>query len=196
MKTKSIDLTIEQAIELYKSNDSSLREVALQAFTKEELTESWREITSLDIAIQALNMNPCEVRSTVDNLPEEVKYLYLLSLVRKALNGDWKPKMSEGAIFYPWLRYYPEGSVYDKDIWIPIANFRDINDNKMYILVGGGYCCNTGGLSNFGYGFGNIDAYHGLLGCKSEEIAKHLGEHFGRLIFNAIYSQYNNYVRV
>lgn len=197
METRNVTISLEKAREWYNSGNNSLKEVALQAFTKKELTkDSWESITNVPQAIEALGMCPSLVNRTLETMPAHIGKLYLLSLVKKALNSDWEPNMNEGTVYYPWLRYYPKGNSYNKDIWTAVADFKDISNEKVYTLVGGGYGCCGGGLGGFGCGYGVVVAYHGLLGCKSPEIAKHFGKHFGRLIFDAIYSQYNNYIWV
>jgi hypothetical protein len=40
---------------------------------------------------------------------------------------------------------------------------------------------------------GGVNVDLGLLGCKSEEIAKYFGITFGKLIFDVTYGYYNNY---
>lgn len=189
---RNIKISLEKAKEWYNSDNESLREVALQAFKKEELIEKpWEKIKSFEDACRILNINP----TNVSLIPcDYLRNIYKLQIIKKALNGaNWEPKLNTGNIYFPWLRYYPKDGKYDLD-WTPIANFKNKEDNKVYTLVGGDYITCVGSLGNFGYGYGDVDTNYGLLGCKSEKIASYLSKTFGKLIFDATYGQYNNYI--
>ena len=191
---KSIKISLEKAREWYNSGNESLREVALQAFKESELVENpWELIKTFKDACAVLNINPDVVYLIFDN---HLQNMYKLKVIKKALNGvEWEPKLNKGTIYYPCIRYYPKGSCYDSS-WVPVANFKDKEDNKVYTLVGGFYGSYVGGLGYFGCGYGVVKAYLGLLGCKSGEIAEYFSKTFGKLIFDAIYGQYNNYTWV
>lgn len=191
---RSIKISLEKAKEWYNSGNESLKEVALQAFKESELVVNpWETIKTFEDACRVLNINP----KTVDLIYDaHLQNMYKLQIVKKALNGaDWEPKLNTRTIYYPWMRYYPKGNSYDSS-WKPVANFKAKEDNKVYTLVGGGYGNYVGGLGSFGSGYGDVYACLGLLGCKSEEIAKYFGITFGKLIFDTIYGQYNNYTWV
>lgn len=192
--TRIVKISLKKAKEWYNSGNESLKEVALQAFKESELITPWENIKTFEDACRVLNINPKILNLIYD---PHLRNMYKLQVVKKALNGVyWEPKLNTGAIYCPWLRYYPKGNSYDSS-WKPVANFKDKEDNKVYTLVGKNCSCsNNGGLSYFGLGYGDINAYHGLLGCKSEKIAKYFGITFGKLIFDAIYGHYNNYTWV
>jgi hypothetical protein len=185
---------LEKAREWYNSGNESLREVALQAFKEGELVQNpWELIKTFEDACRVLNIN-LEAVKLIPN--RHLQNMYKLQIVRLALNGaNWEPKLNTGTIYYPWMRYYPKGNSYDSS-WKPVANFKAKEDNKVYTLVGGYYNYYVGGLGGFWCGYGDGYAHLGLLGCKSEEIAKYFGITFGKLIFDAIYGQYNNYTWV
>jgi hypothetical protein len=193
---RNVKISLEKAREWYNSGNESLREVALQAFTEKELIEKpWENIKTFEDACRVLiyhGINPMDAGLIRDSY---LRNLHKLQIIKIALNGvDWNPNLNTGTIYYPWIKYYPKGSSYDS-IWKPVANFKAKEDNKVYTLVGGDYFpCD--GLGIFGDGYGIVTADLGLLGCKSEEIAKYFGKTFGKLIFNAIYGQYNNYTWV
>ena len=188
---RNVKISLEKAREWYNSGNESLREVALQAFKESELVEKpWELIKTFEDACSVLNINPDAVYLIFD---AHLQNMYKLKVIKKALNGaEWEPNFNTGTIYYPWLRYYTKDSNYASS-WAPVANFKDKEDNKVYTLVGGGYGSYVGGLGYFGCEFGNVYAELGLLGCKSEEIAEYFGKTFGKLIFDAIYGQYNNY---
>ena len=121
--------------------------------------------------------------------------MYKLQTIRKVLNAGWKPKLNEGTIYYPLIKYTPKDNIY-KLPWKPIANLKAKENNKVYTLFGGDYNYYDGGLCGFGFGNGDVITVIGLLGCKSEEIAKYFSITFGKLIFDTIYGQYNNYTWV
>lgn len=191
---RNVKISLEKAREWYNSGNESLKEIALQAFKESELVVNpWETIKTFEDACRVLNINP----KTVDLIYDaHLQNMYKLQIVKKALNGaDWEPKLNTGIIYYPWIRYYPKGNSYDSS-WKPIANFKAKEDNKVYTLVGWDSAYSAGGLSYFGYGGGDVSAHLGLLGCKSKEIAEYFSITFGKLIFDAIYGQYNNYTWV
>ena len=192
---RNVKISLEKAREWYNSGNESLREVALQAFKESELAENpWQLIKTFEDACRVLNINPDAVYLIFD---AHLQNMYKLKVIKKALNGvEWEPNFNTGRIYYPCIRYYPKGSIYDSS-WTPVANFKTkYNDNEVYTLVGGNYSNYYGGLGYFGCGYGVVKVDLGLLGCKSGEIAKYFGNTFGKLIFDTIYGQYNNYTWV
>ena len=191
---RNIKISLEKARRWYNSGNESLREVALQAFKESELVEKpWELIKTFEDACRLLNLNPDVVYLIFDS---HLQNMYKLKVIKKALNGaEWEPNRNTGIIYFPWLRYYQTGSSYDSDL-TPIAKFKSKDNDNVYTLVGGDYSYYGGGLGSFGFRHGDVYASLGLLGCKSKEIAKYFGKTFGKLIFDAIYGQYNNYTWV
>lgn len=199
METRNVTLTLQKAKEFYKSGNAVLKEVALQAFTKEELiTPNYTDIKTFWDACKALGMDLSRVEWDIDNLErleggldEHLTAIYKLDIIRKALNGaDWKPKMAEGNIYYGWVRFYKKSSNVPSDKKI-IGNF--IADGQKYLLVGSfggsGYYDGLGSFSS-GFGCGSSYAPLGLLCCKSAEIAQYMSEQFGKIIFDACYAHH------
>lgn len=193
---RSIKVSLEKAREWYNSGNESLREIALQAFKENELVEKpWEHIKSFEDACAVLNINP-DMEYLDRIFDSHLQNMYKLNIIKKALNGvEWEPNLNTGGVYYPWLRYYPKDSSYASS-WTSVANFRAKEDNKIYILVSRDYGSYDGGLGGFGAGYGDVGAFRGLLGCKSKEIAEYFSKTFGKLIFDAIYGQYNNYTWV
>ena len=191
---RNVKISLEKAREWYNSGNESLREVALQAFKESELVENpWELIKTFEDACMVLNINPDAVYLIFD---AHLQNMYKLKVIKKALNGvEWEPNFNTGIIYYPLLRCYTKGSSYASN-WVPVANLRDKKNNEVYTLFSGDYGHCDGGLGAFGDGSGAGRAHRGLLSCKSEEIAKYFGKTFGKLIFDAIYGQYNNYTWV
>lgn len=191
---RNVKISLEKAREWYNSGNESLREVALQAFKENELiVNPWEKIKTFEDACREFIYNG--INPGDSDLIEDpyLRNIYKLQIIRRALNGvDWEPKLNTGAIYYPWLRYYPKDSKYNS-WWIPIANFKVKDDDKTYTLVVGDcYYCN-GGLGDLGNAYGEIDTCRMLLGCKSKEIARYFSKTFGKLIFAVSYGFYNNY---
>ena len=203
METRNVTLTLEKAIEFYNSNNTAFREVALQAFTEEELeTFKFTGIKTFEDAVKALDLGICYVETDLEdfddyrfegNTSEHLKAIYKLDIIRKALNGDWKPKMAEGSIYYPWVKIYPSDKEAKKIAAINnlMLGPTFIADNKRYTLVGGEYLYYMNdGLASLSCEYGNILPCLGLLGCKSREIAEHMSRYFAKEIFEATYAQY------
>ena len=199
METRNVTLTLQKAREFYNSGNAALKEIALQAFTKEELTNpEYTNIKTFEDACKALGLNMdfvnfalCNMKNIEGGFGKHLTAIYKMNIISKALNGtDWKPKMTEGNIYYGWVRFYkkPSDIPYNKKI---IGKF--IADGQKYLLVGGfGGCkCYTGlGDFSYWYGYGYSDTNLGLLYCKSAEIAKYMSEQFGKLIFDACYAHH------
>ena len=196
METRNVTLTLQKAKEFYNSDNDALKEIALQAFTKEELTTpKYTDIKTFEDACKVLGLNMdfvnfaiCNMENIEGNFGKHLTAIYKLDIIRKALNGiNWKPKMTEGNTYYGWVRFYKEPSdvPYNKKI---VGNL--IADGQKYLLVGGlktSKCCN--GLGSM-YEYGVSDTHLGLLCCKSAEIAQYMSEQFGKLIFDACYAHH------
>lgn len=197
MEKRTITLTLEKAKEFYNSGNEALKKVALQAFTVAELEAiDYRSITTFEDACESLNMRMSAVKADIyaletleGELGKHLTAIYKIDIIRRALNGDWKPDMKKGKIYYPWVKFYHPD----------IKNLRGEHiatlkiNGREYLLHGGFTSCSSlDGLSEFssscGSGFSNPKV--GLLACKSEEIAHHMSKYFGKLIFDACYAQH------
>ena len=199
METRNVTLTLEKAKEFYNSGNAALMEVALQAFTKEELTiPEWQNIKTFEDACIAIGMNLDNVIYDIShmgavegNLGKHLTAIYKLDIIRKALNGDWKPSLVQGYIYYPCVRLYPTGQKAAVSSNSCKLGESFIADGKRYTLVSEGYSFHyVGGIANFDYGFGWVRPFLGLLGCKSKEIAEHMSRYFAKEIFEAGYAQH------
>ena len=209
MESRNISLTLEKAREWYNSGSADLKEVALQAYTEEELTiPEFAKIKTFEDACRALGVPGWKYRDDIviidskvgerrggglENIDKHLIAIYKLDIIRKALNKGWNPKMTEDTIYYPYVRLYPAGGkateVARSNSWLVGETF--IADGEKYSLIGGDYpCFCNAGLGNFGYGFGAVSAALGLLGCKSKEIAQHMSRYFAKEIFEACYSHH------
>ena len=201
METRNVTLTLQKAKEFYNSGNAALKEVALQAFTKEELTTpNYTNIKTFEDACKALRISMGDVKFDLGNLSmiedgigKHLTAIYKLDIIRKALNGaDWKPKMAEGDIYYGWVKFYKKSSNIPSDKKI-IGKF--IADGQKYLLAGGfqnyEFFTGIGAFdSDSEYECGYLSANLGLLCCKSAEIAQYMCEQFGKLIFDACYAHH------
>lgn len=197
METRNVALTLGKAQEWYNSGNASLREVALQAFTEEELkATNFRCITTMADVLCALNMDNSEFIHTIKHLE---KYstasaaAYKLNLIRKALNMGKEMSLTKGTIWYPYTPFVTEKSSYYKDEirngeMEVVAKFSV--DCENYLLLGGtatcGSCAGLGHFSSYN-GVGAAYAGLGFLGCATKEIAQHMGKYFAKEIFEAKY---------
>lgn len=203
MESRNIALTLEKAREWYNSGSSDLKEVALQAYTAEELTiPEWKNIKTFEDACYELAMHPytvinrniraIEESGIEDSMKKHLIAVYKLDIIRKALNRGWKPKMTDGTIYYTCVRFYPAGEKAKEaarsEGWYVKETFKA--DGQKYSLVGG-YCSCVDGLGLFRLsGFGDVSISLGLLGCKSREIAQHMSRYFAKEIFEACYAHH------
>lgn len=202
METRNISLTIEKAKEWYNSGSTDLKEAALQAFTVEELeTLKFTDIKTFEDAVKALGLNKYDAEIDLEeldcqgfegNTSEHLKAIYKMDIIRKALNGDWKPSLVEGKVYYPFVKFYPANKAKDaanSNGWKLGPSF--MADGEKYTLVGDGYYCwGAPGVGNFLEGDGHVNANTGLLCCKSIEIAQHMSKYFMKEIFEAVYAQH------
>lgn len=199
METRNVEVSLAKAREWYKRGNKALKEVALQAFTKEELEcKDYKSILDFDDACTALGLSLTEEYVAIQKLKSisaHAAAIYMLDIVRRALNGGEIPSLVSGNVYYPWVRFYlinkvPSKSDMERNDWVLGDEFE--HKGKSYILVGGDciYCYGSG-VGPFCGGNGSVVACAGLLCCKSREIAQHMSKHFSRLIFDAVYSQYN-----
>lgn len=203
MKTRNISLTLMKAKEWYNSDSAELKEIALQAYTEEELTVSeWYNIKTFWDAVWALDLTKTRVLTAINNIQcmEVNSYVkrhliavYELDIIRMALNKGWNPKMTKGTIYYPNVRFYIAGAesreAAENNDWEVKEIFK--TDGKKYSLVGGD--CNSyygTGISIFGQRYGSICPNVSLLCCKSKEIAQHMSRYFAKEIFEACYAHH------
>ena len=203
MESRNITLTLEKAKEFYNSGNAALKEIALQAYTEEELTTpKFTDIMTFGDAVKALGLYNSDVQKDLEkfdnykfegNASKHLKAIYKLDIIRKALNGtDWKPSLVKGKVYYPFVEFYLANKVKEatnSNGWKLGPSF--MADGEKYTLVGGGYyCVGAPGVGNFLEGDGHANANAGLLGCKSEEIARHMSRYFMKEIFEAVYAQH------
>lgn len=197
MESRNIALTLEKAREWYNSGSSDLKEVALQAYTEEELTiPEWQNIKTFKQACEALGISDIRLNLSFsgrgNNEYDHLDAILKLDIIREALNKGWNSKLTEGTIYYPYVRCYPADKAKEaarSNGWEVKETFKA--DGEKYSLVGGSYVCfSDSGLGNFGWEYGGVLPDLGLLGCKSKEIAQHMSRYFAKEIFEATYAHH------
>ena len=197
---RNITITLEKAVEWYNSGNDTLKEVALQAFSRDELLYNYRNIKSLSDACEVLGFDYVGIRTTalgIAKISKSSAAMFQLNIIRKALNLGQDlhltKELKNSYIYYPYNPFVTKSSTYYKS---------DINSGKMevigkiksegeeYNVLGGGADCGGGaGLGHFysSAGVGAATASIGFLGCANKEIAQHFGKYFGMLITEAKY---------
>ena len=83
METRNISVTLEQAIKWYNSGNATLRELALNAYTKEELELDYNSIDrEIDQICTCVCVPRCEGK--------KFQVLAKLATIAKYYNKDWK----------------------------------------------------------------------------------------------------------
>ena len=201
MEERNITVTLNKAKEWFNSGNATLKEIALQAFSKEELNRfDFTKIKTFEDALTALGYKESTkvyIRNTINDISMYSRAsaaMTKLNIIRKALNlGQDLHLTKDYYIYYPYNPFVTKSSTYYKS---------EINSGKMKVIgkiksegeeynVLCGYA-NIGGLAglgNFNYrdGVGAANANFGFLGCANKEIAQHLGKYFGMLITEAKY---------
>ena len=200
MKERNITVTLNKAKEWFNSGNATLKEIALQAFDKDELTYDFKNITTFKKACEALNLDYMLCLSNICNITIISKAsaaMFKLNIIRKALNFGQDLHLTKDPknyfIYYPYNPFVTKSSTYYES---------EINSGKMevigkiksegeeYNVLGG--CANYSGSAGLGCsysgaGVGYANANIGFLGCANKEIAQHLGKYFGMLITEAKY---------
>ena len=200
MEERNVTISLSRAKEWFNSGNATLKEIALQAFSKEEIIGDFRDITTLKKACEVLGIYYEAVVIRANEMAETSRAsaaMFKLNIIRKALNLGQDlhlTKDPEGSyIYYPYNPFVTKSSTYYKS---------DINSGEIEVIgkiksegeeynVLGGCACIGGhaGLGGFdscdgvGYAFADI----GFLGCANRDIAKHLVKYFGMLITESKY---------
>ena len=148
-KAVIIKLTLDEAKELYKSNNEKLRELALKVFPENALDPpSFNKIKSFEDAMTVLGMSIDDGNSIVNTLKETSKAMaamYKLNIIRKALNLGQNLHLIKNAsedflTYCPKNPFIAKGSTYYKnDIeWCRMEIIgRFNNDGIEYFVLNG-----------------------------------------------------------
>ena len=199
---RNITITLEKAKEWYNSGNTSLKEIALQAFDEKELIFDFRDIKTFKDACEALDLDYDDIVDTIANIiifghSKASAAMFKLNIIRKALNLGQDLHLTKDPknsyIYYPCNPLVTKSSTYyNKEF--NLGEMKIIgkvkSEGKEYFVFGGKAITSGGdGLGHFYStdGVGVANASFGFLGCASEEIAEHFGKYFGMLITEAKY---------
>lgn len=204
MKERNVTVTLNKAKEWFNSGNATLKEIALQAFSEEELTTfDFTKIKTFEDALTALGYEESTkvyIRNTINDISMYSRAsaaMSKLNIIRKALNLGQDLHLTKNPedsyIYYPYNPFITKSSTYYKS---------EVNSGRMEVIgkikseeeeynVLGSLASVSGsaGLGCFGShsGVGDAYAYVGFLGCATKEIAQHFGKYFGMLITEAKY---------
>ena len=200
MENKSISLSIDEAKYMYDSNDEVIRNIALKAYSKEQLSFDFTKIKTFEDACMVLGLNYKKSLGKAKEIAKDSKAssaLYKLNIIRKALNFGQDLHLTKNPensyIYYPHNPFVTKSSTcYKSDInsgkMEVIGKIK--SEGKKYNVLGGS--ASFDGYAGLGFfysygGVGDANAAIGFLGCANKEIAEHLGKYFGMLITEAKY---------
>ena len=201
-KERNVTITLDKAIEWYKSGNATLKEIALQAFDKEELTAF--DFTSIKTFKDACNTLSIDRKAAnylvrvMNGISKASVAMFKLDIIRKALNLGQDLHLTkdpkDSHLYYPYNPLVNKSSLYyrselDSGEMEVIGKVK--SEGILYNVLGGVAGSRGGtGFSCFRpYGdVGFADADVGFLGCASPEIAQHFGKYFGMLITEAKYA--------
>lgn len=124
--------------------------------------------------------------SYVDDMPKHLAARIKCETILRALNGDHKFHLTEGAWYYPWLKISLESST---------PKEYKTENNPLFLYEGKKYRLRS---SNSAYDYSGVAYFYALDGsgdsttiigfaCRSREIADYFSEQFKKLYFDAIY---------
>lgn len=206
MEKRNVTVTLDKAREWFNSGNASLKEVALQAFNKDELVYNFKSIITFKGACEALNYDYIAANITARNIAvfsRASAAMFKLNIIRKALNLGQGLSLTKGSsIWYPNNQFATEDCTsYSNMIK---ANRMEIigkikNEGILYNVFGGSASFSIfDGVGDFDSrdGAGCATSHAGFLGCASREIAEHFGRCFGMLITEAKYGDLEDFVIV
>lgn len=200
METREIKINIQTARVWYNGEDKYLRELALQAFSVNELTKIFPSIKTFKDACEALRLDYDSLKDYAEVIAEYSKAsaaMFKLNIIRKALNLGQDLHLTKDTndsyIYCPYNPFITISTTYYRNV-IDSGDMEIIgkikSEEDYYYVLGGS--TNHGGYAGLG-GFSSCDnvgyanSNYGFLGCASEEIAQHFGKYFGMLITEAKY---------
>ena len=118
-KERNVTITLDKAIEWYKSGNATLKEIALQAFSKDELVCNFKDITTFKKACEALGLNYdiiSIVTKDVATFSRASAAMFKLNIIRKALNLGQDLHLTkdpkDSHLYYPYNPLVNKSSLY------------------------------------------------------------------------------------
>ena len=204
---KPIDISLNEAKEWFNSGNATLKEIALKAFSKDELIYNFKDITTFKKACKALGLNydyMFYITKNIATINKASAAMFKLNIIRKALNLGQDLHLiknpEDSYIYYPYNPFVTKNSTYYKSninlYKMEIIGKFKCEGEEYNVLSGRAFDC--GGLAGLGGFYSNdnvgyVSANIGFLGCANKEIAKHLGKYFGMLITEAKYGDLDSF---
>ena len=198
MEKRNIEITLETAKEWYNSN-LILRDIALQAFSEEELKYSFKNIKTFEDAVKVLEYDKVAINNTIRDIncySKASTAMFKLNIVRKALNLGQDLRLTKNPehsnLYYPYNPFVTENQTYYNIFNLDKADIigKIKNEGILYNVLGNNVDVGSRtGLGNFrsNYNIGYARSDMGFFGCASKEIALHFSKYFGMLITEAKY---------
>lgn len=203
--TRTISITLDQAKKWYAGDNDELKSLALFVFQEDELkTKPYEHIKTFvdackylnmdcDVTLNMLRNNMCGVLNKKSR-GAHLAALYKMDIILRALNKDGEyddgKYMSFDDCYYPCLSYIREDLKDADKLDNIVGGFHMEGENYLVILD----CIHSFvSIDESEDGFHKVDGDVGLLGCRTLEIAKHLGKHFAHEIFDLFYANRLNY---
>lgn len=192
-----ITITLDKARSWFRSGND---ELALQAFGKEALVSSFRDITTFEKACEVLGFHHGAIVSDVTTMSVSVAAMLKLNIIRRALNLGYDMYFAKNPrnsfLYYPYnpLVTIPKGYNYYKEQInsgiLQIIGKVKIEGVEYNVLYGGITYNVNSGLGGFNYqtSICRCSSEVSLFGCATKEIVKHFGKYFGMLITTAKYA--------
>lgn len=204
-KVRTIPLSLREAKQWFKSDNDTLKKLALRVFTEEELVDSFVNVTSFKDACDVLNIGYNDVNyvaNCVSKISKASAAMFKLNIIRKALNFGQDLNLTtdsnDSRIYYPFNPIMTtDATYYKKELELNkieiIGNIK--NEGIPYKVLGDACDCGYVGLGYFDTSrrIGFADANFAFLGCATKEIAEHFSKYFGMLITEAKYGDLPNF---
>jgi hypothetical protein len=84
-----IGVTLDEAREWFNSGNATLKEISLKAFSKDELTYNFKDITTFKKACEVLGLNYDDmfyITKNIATISKASAAMFKLNIIRKALN--------------------------------------------------------------------------------------------------------------
>lgn len=205
---KKIDLTLDEARELYKGGNKTVKEFVLRVFSEDELSENYfSEITTFEDAVGTIGMNLNWALRMVEELETASKAsaaMFKLNIIRKALNLGKNLHLAkdpeDSCISYPFNPLITINThAFDAELKSGKMEIvgRIKVEGEEYNVLGGDYggLNNCSGLGSFGCqtGICYTHADYAFLGCANKEIARHFSRYFGVLIIESMFGDLDGF---
>ena len=199
MEKRNVEITLDTARKWYYGDNESLKEVALQAFTENELIKDhWRNITTIKDAVDYLiKKEMCKNLITeYVNLYSHQPYIAKVleyQIVVAALTNNEERHLTTGDRWFPVVQFCrPQDR---KNCWGNVYIGTIKSEGRIYDVVGG--VADLGGDAGLGCFHSNngVSSSGSFISFRSvsasREIAEHISKYFGKLLFEVHYGGTN-----